>query len=103
MQSLLAWAPIFILVRDRRRGGPVDRLLCGDVPDGAQHLVGRALGPSSGCAAGAMGADEPRCSGGVLPGASPFIIAALRLRLSCAWIAVMGAEMISASDWGPAG
>jgi NitT/TauT family transport system permease protein len=52
-------------------------------------------------AAGAMGADENSLFWKViLPGASPFIITGLRQAFLRSWIAVVGAEMIAASDWG---
>jgi NitT/TauT family transport system permease protein len=52
-------------------------------------------------AAGAMGADENSLFWKVIiPGASPFIIAGMRQSFLRAWIAVVGAEMIAASDWG---
>jgi NitT/TauT family transport system permease protein len=52
-------------------------------------------------AAGVMGCDEHRLFWKVIiPGASPFIIAGLRQAFLRAWIAVVGAEMIAASDWG---
>jgi NitT/TauT family transport system permease protein len=52
-------------------------------------------------AAGAMGAGERALFWNVmLPGASPFIITGLRQAFIRAWIAVIGAEMIAASDWG---
>ncbi|HEX5868745.1 MAG TPA: ABC transporter permease [Beijerinckiaceae bacterium] len=52
-------------------------------------------------AAGAMGANERALFWNVmLPGASPFIITGLRQAFVRAWIAVVGAEMIAASDWG---
>ncbi len=52
-------------------------------------------------AAGAMGADEHKMFWKViLPGASPFIITGMRQGFLRAWIAVVGAEMIAASDWG---
>jgi len=52
-------------------------------------------------AAGAMGADEHRLFWKVIiPGASPFIITGMRQSFLRAWIAVVGAEMIAASDWG---
>ena len=35
-----------------------------------------------------------------MPGASPFIITGLRQAFLRAWIAVVGAEMLAASDWG---
>jgi NitT/TauT family transport system permease protein len=52
-------------------------------------------------AAGAMGADERRLFWKVIvPGASPFIITGMRQAFLRCWIAVVGAEMIAASDWG---
>ncbi len=52
-------------------------------------------------AAGAMGADEQALFWKVIiPGASPFIITALRQAFLRAWIAVIGAEMLAASDFG---
>jgi NitT/TauT family transport system permease protein len=52
-------------------------------------------------AAGAMGADEHSMFWKVIiPGASPFIITGMRQSFLRAWIAVVGAEMIAASDWG---
>jgi NitT/TauT family transport system permease protein len=52
-------------------------------------------------AAGAMGADETALFWKVmLPGAAPFIITGLRQAFLRAWIAVVGAEMLAASDWG---
>jgi NitT/TauT family transport system permease protein len=52
-------------------------------------------------AAGAMGADEQKLFWKVIiPGASPFIITGMRQAFLRAWIAVVGAEMIAASDWG---
>ena len=48
-----------------------------------------------------MGADEHRLFWKVIiPGASPFIITGMRQAFLRAWIAVVGAEMIAASDWG---
>ena len=52
-------------------------------------------------AAGAMGADENSLFWKVIiPGASPFIITGMRQAFLRAWIGVVGAEMIAASDWG---
>ncbi|HEY2754335.1 MAG TPA: ABC transporter permease [Pseudolabrys sp.] len=52
-------------------------------------------------AAGAMGADENSLFWKVIiPGASPFIITGMRQSFLRAWIGVIGAEMIAASDWG---
>jgi NitT/TauT family transport system permease protein len=36
----------------------------------------------------------------IVPGASPFIIAGLRQSFLRYWIAVIGAEMLAASNWG---
>jgi NitT/TauT family transport system permease protein len=52
-------------------------------------------------AAGAMGANENSLFWKVIiPGASPFIITGMRQAFLRAWIGVVGAEMIAASDWG---
>jgi len=52
-------------------------------------------------AAGAMGADEKRLFWKVIiPGAFPFIITGMRQAFLRCWIAVVGAEMIAASDFG---
>jgi NitT/TauT family transport system permease protein len=52
-------------------------------------------------AAGAMGAGETALFWRVmLPGAAPFIITGLRQAFQRSWIAVVGAEMITSSDWG---
>jgi NitT/TauT family transport system permease protein len=48
-----------------------------------------------------MGADETALFWKVIvPGAAAFIITGLRQRFVRAWIAVVGAEMLAASDWG---
>ena len=36
----------------------------------------------------------------IIPGASTFIITGVRQAFLCAWIAVIGAEFLAASDWG---
>lgn len=52
-------------------------------------------------AGAAMGADATALFWKVmLPGAAPFVIAGLRQAFQRSWIAVVGAEMIAASDWG---
>jgi NitT/TauT family transport system permease protein len=52
-------------------------------------------------AGSAMGASEAALFWKILlPGAAPFIIAGLRQAFQRSWIAVVGAEMIAASDWG---
>jgi NitT/TauT family transport system permease protein len=61
----------------------------------------RAVNPLWLRAAGAMGANERALFWKVIvPGASPFIITGLRQAFLRAWIAVVGAEMLAASDWG---
>ncbi len=61
----------------------------------------RAVNPLWVRAAEIMGADKRTLFWKVIvPGASPFIIAGLRQAVLRAWIAVIGAEMIAASDWG---
>ena len=61
----------------------------------------RAVNPLWLRAAGAMGADEGALFWKVIiPGASPFIIIGLRQAFQRSWIAVVGAEMLAASDWG---
>jgi NitT/TauT family transport system permease protein len=61
----------------------------------------RAVNPLWLRAAGAMGAGERALFWKVMiPGASPFIITGLRQAFLRAWIAVVGAEMLAASDWG---
>ncbi len=61
----------------------------------------RAVNPLWLRAAGAMGADEHALFWKVIvPGASPFIITGMRQAFLRAWIAVVGAEMLAASDWG---
>ena len=61
----------------------------------------RAVNPLWLRAASCMGADERRIFWNVIiPGASPFIITGMRQAFLRSWIAVVGAEMIAASDWG---
>jgi len=61
----------------------------------------RAVNPLWLRAAGAMGADEKSMFWKVIvPGSSPFIITGLRQAFLRAWIAVIGAEFLAASDWG---
>src|SRR4030095_2065356 len=61
----------------------------------------RAVNPLWLRAAGAMGADEHALFWKVIiPGASPFIITGIRQAFLRGWIAVVGAEMLAASDWG---
>jgi NitT/TauT family transport system permease protein len=99
----LAWAPVFILWFGL---GNVATILivfyAASFPMVINTWTGaRAVNPLWLRAAGAMGA-----RGGamfwkvVVPGAAPFIITGLRLAFQRAWIAVVGAEMLAASDFG---
>ncbi len=61
----------------------------------------RSVNPLWVRAAGAMGANGRSLFWKVMvPGASPFIITGVRQAFLRAWIAVVGAEMLAASDWG---
>jgi NitT/TauT family transport system permease protein len=61
----------------------------------------RAVNPIWMRAAGAMGANERAMFWKVIvPGASPFIITGVRQAFLRAWIAVIGAEFLAASDFG---
>ena len=61
----------------------------------------RAVNPLWVRAAGSMGAGGTALFWKVIvPGASPFIITGLRQSFVRAWIAVVGAELLAASDWG---
>ena len=61
----------------------------------------RAVNPIWMRAAGAMGANERALFWKVIvPGASPFIITGVRQAFLRAWIAVIGAEFLAASDFG---
>jgi len=61
----------------------------------------RAVNPLWLRAAGAMGANEHALFWKVMvPAASPYIITGVRQSFLRAWIAVIGAEFLAASDWG---
>lgn len=61
----------------------------------------RAVNPLWLRAASSMGADEKAMFRKVIvPGALPFIITGVRQAFLRSWIAVVGAEMIAASNWG---
>ena len=99
----LAWVPVFILWFGL--GNTVSILIvfyAALFPMLLNTWTGvRAVNPLWLRAAGAMGADENALFWKViLPGASPFIITGLRQAFLRSWIAVVGAEMIAASDWG---
>jgi NitT/TauT family transport system permease protein len=99
----LAWVPVFILWFGL--GNTVAILIvfyAALFPMLLNTWTGvRAVNPLWLRAAGAMGADEHALFWKVIiPGASPFIITGLRQAFLRAWIAVVGAEMLAASDWG---
>jgi NitT/TauT family transport system permease protein len=99
----LAWVPVFILWFGL--GNTVAILIvfyAAMFPMLLNTWTGvRAVNPLWIRAAGAMGADEQALFWKVIiPGASPFIITGLRQAFLRAWIAVVGAEMLAASDWG---
>ena len=99
----LAWVPIFILWFGL--GDTVTILIvlyAALFPMLLNTWTGvRAVNPIWLRAAGAMGANERALFWKVIiPGASPFIITGLRQSFLRAWIAVIGAEMLAASDWG---
>ncbi len=99
----LAWVPVFILWFGL--GNTVAILIvfyAALFPMLLNTWTGvRAVNPLWLRAAGAMGADERALFWKVIvPGASPFIITGLRQAFLRAWIAVIGAEFLAASDWG---
>jgi NitT/TauT family transport system permease protein len=99
----LAWVPVFILWFGI--GNTVSILIvfyAATFPLLLNAWSGvRAVNPLWLRAAGAMGADERALFWKVIiPGAFPFIITGVRQAFLRAWIAVVGAEMIAASDWG---
>jgi len=99
----LAWVPVFILWFGL--GNTVAILIvfyAALFPMLLNAWAGvRAVNPLWLRAAGAMGADEQAMFWKVIvPGASPFIITGLRQAFLRAWIAVVGAEMLAASDFG---
>jgi NitT/TauT family transport system permease protein len=99
----LAWVPVFILWFGL--GNTVAILIvfyAATFPMLLNTWAGvRSVNPLWLRAAGAMGANEHALFWKVIiPGASPFIITGMRQAFLRAWIAVVGAEMIAASDFG---
>jgi NitT/TauT family transport system permease protein len=99
----LAWVPVFILWFGL--GNTVTVLIvfyAALFPMTLNTWTGvRSVNPLWLRAAGAMGATEHSLFWKVIiPGASPFIITGLRQAFLRSWIAVIGAEMLAASDWG---
>ncbi|MGB5080276.1 MAG: ABC transporter permease [Burkholderiales bacterium] len=99
----LAWVPLFILWFGL---GNVTTILvvfyAATFPMVLNVWTGvRSVNPLWLRAAGAMGANGRSIFWKVIvPGASPLIITGIRQAFLRAWIAVVGAEMIAASDWG---
>lgn len=99
----LAWVPVFILWFGL--GNTVSVLVvfyAATFPMLLNTWSGvRSVNPLWLRAAGAMGANENALFWKVIiPGASPFIITGARQAFLRAWIAVVGAEALAASDWG---
>jgi NitT/TauT family transport system permease protein len=99
----LAWVPVFILWFGL--GNIVSILVvfyAATFPMMLNTWSGvRSVNPIWLRAAGAMGADENTLFWKVIiPGASPFIITGVRQAFLRAWIAVVGAEALAASDFG---
>jgi NitT/TauT family transport system permease protein len=99
----LAWVPVFILWFGLGNGTAIGIVLYAALfPMLLNAWSGvRSVNPLWLRAAGAMGADEGALFWKVIiPGAAPFVITGLRQAFLRAWIAVVGAEMLAASDWG---
>lgn len=99
----LAWVPVFILWFGLGNATAVGVVLYAALfPILLNVWSGvRAVNPLWLRAGSAMGAGTAALFCKVIvPGASPFIIAGLRQAFVRAWIAVVGAEMLAASDWG---
>jgi NitT/TauT family transport system permease protein len=99
----LAWVPVFILwfgLGNATAIGIVVYAALFPVLLNAWSGV-RAVNPLWLRAGSVMGAGDAALFWKVvLPGAAPFIITGLRQAFVRAWIAVVGAEMLAASDWG---
>jgi NitT/TauT family transport system permease protein len=99
----LAWVPVFILWFGLGNATAIGVVLyAASFPILLNVWSGvRAVNPLWVRAAGCMGAGGASLFWKVIvPGAFPFIIAGLRQAFVRAWIAVVGAELLAASDWG---
>ena len=99
----LAWVPVFILWFGLGNATAVGVVLYAALFPLLLNVWSgvRAVNPLWLRAGSAMGAGTGALFWKVMvPGASPFIIAGLRQAFVRAWIAVVGAEMLAASDWG---
>jgi NitT/TauT family transport system permease protein len=99
----LAWVPLFILWFGLGNATAIG-IVCyaATFPMLINAWSGvRAVNPIWLRVGSAMGAGERTLFWKViLPGAFPFLVAGLRQAFLRAWIAVVGAEMLAASDWG---
>src|SRR5215470_15649604 len=99
----LAWVPVFILWFGLGNATAVGIVFYAALfPMLLNSWSGvRAVNPIWLRAGSAMGASERSLFWKVIvPGSSPLIITGLRQAFLRAWIAVVGAEMLAASDWG---
>ena len=99
----LAWVPLFILWLGLGNATAIGIVFYASLfPMLLNAWSGvRAVNPIWLRAGSAMGADERALFWKIIiPGAFPFLIAGLRQAFLRAWIAVVGAEMLAASDWG---
>jgi len=99
----LAWVPVFILWFGLGNATAIGVVVYAAVFPVLLNVWSgvRAVNPLWLRAGSAMGAGAARLFWKVIvPGSSPFIIAGLRQAFVRAWIAVVGAEMLAASDWG---
>ena len=99
----LAWVPVFILWFGLGNATAIGIVLYAALFPVLLNVWSgvRAVNPLWLRAGSAMGAGTAGLFWKVIvPGSSPFIIAGLRQAFVRAWIAVVGAEMLAASDWG---
>jgi NitT/TauT family transport system permease protein len=99
----LAWVPVFILWFGLGNGTTVGIVLYAALFPVLLNVWSgvRAVNPLWLRAGSSMGAGAAALFWKVIvPGASPFIITGMRQAFVRAWIAVVGAEMLAASDWG---
>jgi NitT/TauT family transport system permease protein len=99
----LAWVPVFILWFGLGNATAIGIVVYAALFPVLLNVWSgvRAVNPLWLRAGSAMGAGTAGLFWKVIvPGSSPFIIAGLRQAFVRAWIAVVGAEMLAASDWG---
>jgi NitT/TauT family transport system permease protein len=99
----LAWVPVFILWFGLGNATAIGIVLYAALFPLLLNVWSgvRAVNPLWLRAGSSMGAGAAALFWKVMvPGASPFIVAGLRQSFVRAWIAVVGAEMLAASDWG---